>query len=84
MIGEVRISECRCLGDVYIYDLSNVCLGHFAKLSPTIVKKCEVTATVIVCSNFNLIRNLKKCLFLTESLRCENKRNPLCERAKLY
>lgn len=44
MVGDVRISECRSLGDIYIYDLSGVRLGRLAKLTPTILKKCEVTA----------------------------------------
>lgn len=46
MVGDVRISECRSLGDIYIYDLSEVRLGRLAKLTPTILKKCEVTARV--------------------------------------
>ncbi|XP_012288412.1 alpha-tocopherol transfer protein [Orussus abietinus] len=45
MVGDVRISECRSLGDVYIYDLSAARLAHLGKLSPTILKKCEVVAT---------------------------------------
>ncbi|XP_031778500.1 alpha-tocopherol transfer protein-like [Nasonia vitripennis] len=45
MVGDVRISECRSLGDIYIYDLSAMRLGHLAKLTPAILKKCEVAAT---------------------------------------
>ncbi|XP_023245449.1 alpha-tocopherol transfer protein-like [Copidosoma floridanum] len=41
MVGDVRISECRSLGDIYIYDLSAMRLGHLAKLTPAILKKCE-------------------------------------------
>ncbi|XP_015599256.1 retinol-binding protein pinta [Cephus cinctus] len=45
MIGDIRVSECRSLGDIYIYDLSAMRLGHLTKLTPTILKKCEVAAT---------------------------------------
>lgn len=48
MVGDVRISECRSLGDIYIYDLSAMRLGHLAKLTPAILKKCEVAATVSI------------------------------------
>ncbi|XP_058803431.1 alpha-tocopherol transfer protein-like [Phymastichus coffea] len=45
MVGDVRISECRSLGDIYIYDLQAMRLGHLAKLTPAVLKKCEVAAT---------------------------------------
>ena len=48
MIGDVRISECRSLGDVNIYDLSAMRVGHLAKLTPAILKKAEVAATVSI------------------------------------
>ncbi|CAB0030981.1 unnamed protein product [Trichogramma brassicae] len=45
MVGDIRISECRSLGDIYIYDLSAMRVGHLAKLTPAILKKAEVAAT---------------------------------------
>lgn len=46
MVNDVRISECRCLGDIYLYDLSGFRLGHLTKITPSMIKKCEVAATV--------------------------------------
>ena len=46
MVGDVRVSECRSLGDIYIYDLTETRLGRLAKITPTMLKKCEVTARV--------------------------------------
>jgi hypothetical protein len=46
MVGDVRLSEDCCLGDVYIVDMANFGLGHMAKITITAVKKLEVCAMV--------------------------------------
>ncbi|XP_043274949.1 alpha-tocopherol transfer protein-like isoform X2 [Venturia canescens] len=45
MIADVRISECRCLGDIYIYDLAGIKIGHVTKLTPGTIKKALVLVT---------------------------------------
>lgn len=44
MVGDVRLSEDCCLGDIYIVDLANFGLGHMAKITITALKKLEVCA----------------------------------------
>lgn len=46
MVGDIRISECHSLGEIYIYDLSETRMGHISKLTPAILKKSEIVATV--------------------------------------
>lgn len=48
MIGEIRMEECRSLGDIYVYDLKNMKFSHLVKMNPIMLKKCEVAATVSV------------------------------------
>jgi hypothetical protein len=46
MVGDVRMSEDCCLGDIYIVDLGNFGLGHMAKITITAFRKLEVCAMV--------------------------------------
>lgn len=46
MIGDVRMEECRSLGCIYIYDLAETKISHIAKLTPVLLKKCEIVAMV--------------------------------------
>jgi hypothetical protein len=55
MMMEIRISEDYCSSDIYVFDYSNVTLGHVLKITPTIMKKYElcgyVSSTNIFCVN---------------------------------
>ena len=46
MVGDVRLSEDCCLGDIYVVDLANFGLGHIAKMTITALRKLEVCAMV--------------------------------------
>lgn len=46
MMGDVRMSECYCFGEIFVYDLAEMRIGHLTKLTPTLIKKCHVVATV--------------------------------------
>ncbi|XP_046738741.1 retinol-binding protein pinta-like isoform X2 [Diprion similis] len=45
MVGDIRMIEDRSAGDIYVYDLEMISLGHIMKLTPTLLKKCEVAAS---------------------------------------
>lgn len=55
MVMEIRISEDYCLSDIFVMDFGNVTLRHVTKITPSIVKKCElcalVSSTNIFCVN---------------------------------
>ena len=55
MMMEIRISEDYCLSDIFVMDFGNVTLRHVTKITPSIVKKCElcalVSSTNIFCVN---------------------------------
>ena len=46
MMMEIRISEDYCSSDIYVFDYSNVTLGHVLKINPTIAKKYELCGFV--------------------------------------
>jgi hypothetical protein len=46
MVGDVRMSEDYCMGDIYVVDLANVGLGHIGKITITALRKFEVCAMV--------------------------------------
>ncbi|XP_046589402.1 alpha-tocopherol transfer protein-like isoform X2 [Neodiprion virginianus] len=45
MVGDIRMVEDRSVGDIFVYDLAMISLGHVMKLTPTLLKKCEVAAS---------------------------------------
>ncbi|KAJ8681059.1 hypothetical protein QAD02_016846 [Eretmocerus hayati] len=47
MVAEVRAVEDTAEGDINIYDLSKMRLGHLTQLNPSVIKKSEVTATKV-------------------------------------
>jgi len=55
MTMEIRMSEDYWLSDIYVMDYGNFTLRHVTKITPSLVKKCEVCAivssTIIFCVN---------------------------------
>jgi len=46
MFMEIRISEDYCRSDIYVVDYGYITLRHITKISPSLVKKCELCAFV--------------------------------------
>jgi len=46
MVMEIRISEDYWRSDIYVIDFGNFTLRHVTKITPSIVKKLQLCATV--------------------------------------
>lgn len=45
-VTEIRLREDLRLRDVFLYDMQNIKVAHFAKLSPMVIKKISIILKV--------------------------------------
>ena len=57
MVMEIRISEDYCRSDIYVLDYGNITLRHVTKITPSLLKKCELCAVVSSTNNFCVIND---------------------------
>lgn len=46
MVGDIHMVEFHGVGDIYVFDLGIVNMGHVMKLSPAVLKKSDIAARV--------------------------------------